>query len=142
MLEPKQRKHSVIPLMLLMLSFDLGTLHEGRLTIMATYPNGAAGGIAIPSPPHQDSLPPPPPSELSQPPAPPEDNAVPPPPDDVPPPPPDPTINGHVEPSRSAELRKKGWALKASRQPLSVEEILRKKREADEAAAKVSLPAS
>jgi len=33
--------------------------------------------------------------------------------------------------------KKQGWGTSGTRQPLSVEELLRKKREADEAAAKV-----
>ncbi|MCJ1417221.1 mRNA splicing protein prp28 [Xylographa parallela] len=72
-----------------------------------------------------DVVPPPPPVDLAPPP-PPEDFPPPPPPGSEAPPPPPPV-----------EVRKKkaGWASSA-RQPLSVEEILRKKREADEAAAK------
>lgn len=70
--------------------------------------------------------PPPPPSDSAPPPPPP------PPTDDVPPPPP--------EEDHGPELskpKKKGWGSTASKkQPLSIEDLLRKKREADEAAAK------
>ncbi|KAI9818053.1 MAG: mRNA splicing protein prp28 [Pycnora praestabilis] len=66
--------------------------------------------------------PPPPPPEDSEPPPPPSVDALPPPP---PPPPP-------------SEVRKKkaGWGIQRNGGPLSIEEILKKKKEADEAAAK------
>ncbi|KAL3466098.1 hypothetical protein BJX64DRAFT_274857 [Aspergillus heterothallicus] len=79
-----------------------------------------------PPPPPEDGAPPPPP-ETSAPPPPPDVSAPPPPPEDLPPPPPMP------------ELKKKkvGWgAKKPAATPLSVEELVRKKREADAAAAK------
>ncbi|KAJ5095946.1 pre-mRNA-splicing ATP-dependent RNA helicase PRP28 [Penicillium alfredii] len=71
--------------------------------------------------------PPPPPEESGAPPPPPEAVAPPPPPDDVPPPPP-------VE---STKKKKAGWGAKRpAATPLSVEELIRKKKEADAAAAK------
>ena len=74
--------------------------------------------------------PPPPPSSDLPPPPPPSD--------DVPPPPPPPSsdlANGSTEPS--VKKRKLGWGSGASKtQPLSIEELLAKKRAADEAAAK------
>lgn len=85
--------------------------------------------------------PPPPPSDLngrppSPPPPPPEANAPPPPPEDLPPPPPSeiptPPANEDV-----VIKKKKGWGAPRDRGPLSIEEILKKKKEADEAAAKV-----
>ena len=88
-------------------------------------------GDVVPPPPPVDPAPPPPP-EYTAPPPPPEDFPPPPPPGSEAPPPPPP---GEVK------KKKSGWAANA-RQPLSVEEILRKKREADEAAAKVCPNAS
>lgn len=76
----------------------------------------------------------------SPPPPPPEFFAPPPPPEDLPPPPPPSTTNGQQPPPPPpAEIRKNKISGSGSRdrQPLSVEEILRKKKEADEAAAKV-----
>lgn len=87
-------------------------------------------------------LPPPPPAPLenpsSPPPPPPEILAPPPPPEDLPPPPPPFTTNGE-RPLLPAGANKKrtGWGASSGRQPLSVEELLKKKKEADEAAAKV-----
>ena len=75
--------------------------------------------------------PPPPPTSSDLPPPPPPS-------DDVPPPPPPPSsdlANGSTE--QSAKKRKLGWGSGASKtQPLSIEELLAKKRAADEAAAK------
>ncbi len=89
-------------------------------------------------------VPPPPPREpferpSSPPPPPPETLAPPPPPEDLPPPPPPSTIN-EPPPPLPLEIKKKkaGWGNHRDHTPLSVEEILRKKREVDEAAAKVS----
>ena len=84
--------------------------------------------------------PPPPPPDSFAPPPPPED-FLPPPPEDLPPPPP-PSGDHDALPPPPAEVKKKkaGWGSGPTRQPLSVEEILRKKREADEAAAKVRTP--
>lgn len=90
-------------------------------------------GSVPPPPPSEDSIPPPPPADIAPPPPP----AVPPP-DDVPPPPPPPAEP--LEPELAPTLpKKKGWgAPKPKKDPLSIEEILKKKREADAAAAKVS----
>lgn len=81
--------------------------------------------------------PPPPPPDLAAPPPPPDVSAPPPPPEDLPPPPPS-TTNGELPatPFEATKKRKVGWE---GKQPLSVEEILRKKKEADEAAAKVRI---
>ena len=81
--------------------------------------------------------PPPPPPDLAAPPPPPDVSAPPPPPEDLPPPPPS-TTNGELPapPPEATKKRKVGWE---GKQPLSVEEILRKKKEADEAAAKVRI---
>ncbi|CAI7633966.1 unnamed protein product [Penicillium viridicatum] len=73
------------------------------------------------------SPPPPPPEDLAAPPPPPDSIAPPPPPDDVPPPPP-------VETQKKQKL---GWgAKKPAVTPLSVEDLIRKKKEADAATAK------
>lgn len=81
--------------------------------------------------------PPPPPPDLAAPPPPPDVSAPPPPPEDLPPPPPLIT-NGELPgpPPVATKKKKVGWE---GKQPLSVEEILRKKKEADEAAAKVRM---
>ncbi|KAF1815895.1 DEAD-domain-containing protein [Eremomyces bilateralis CBS 781.70] len=63
---------------------------------------------------------------MSLPPPPPEPSSVPPPPSDIPPPPAPPEVKPPA---------KKGWG-NTKKQPISVEDLLRKKREADEAAAK------
>lgn len=85
-----------------------------------------------PAPPIE-SAPPPPPMEIDAPPSP-SHVEPPPPPEDVPPPPP---------PAATAVKKKKtGWGSSgAAPKPLSVEELLRKKREADAAASKVRLSA-
>ncbi|KAL8679806.1 MAG: hypothetical protein Q9186_003922 [Xanthomendoza sp. 1 TL-2023] len=73
--------------------------------------------------------PPPPPPELQAPPPPPEECPPPPPPVAIveqPPPP----------PTEAKKKAKQGWGSSSYKQPLSVEEMLRKKREADEAASK------
>ncbi|EEQ91334.1 mRNA splicing protein prp28 [Blastomyces dermatitidis] len=77
-----------------------------------------------PPPPPPESLVPPPPPEAAAPPPPPPDSTAPPPPDDA------------LPPDLPAAKRKKGWGSQRSTTPLSVEELLRKKREADEAASK------
>jgi ATP-dependent RNA helicase DDX23/PRP28 len=108
--------------------------------------NGHVDGT-FPAPPadliERPSTPPPPPSDPIPPP-PPADIAVPPPPFDgfVPAPPP-----SHVDVKSSTEdptdgppavkKKKTGWGSQPKATPLSVEELLRKKREADEAASKV-----
>ncbi|KAL8905821.1 MAG: hypothetical protein Q9207_002392 [Kuettlingeria erythrocarpa] len=74
----------------------------------------------------------------SPPPPPPDAQAPPPPPDEFPPPPPPAAVNEQPPPPpKEAKKRSKhGWGSSDYKQPLSVEEILRKKREADEAASK------
>lgn len=84
--------------------------------------------------------PPPPPSDVAPPPPPPTDDVPPPPPSsDLPPPPPPPT-NGHAETEEELQpnirKRKLGWGAKPKTQPLSIEELLAKKKAADEAASK------
>jgi ATP-dependent RNA helicase DDX23/PRP28 len=79
-----------------------------------------------PSPP-SDVVPPPPPADVPPPP-PPSILPPPPPPSDLPPPPP--PVD---EPSKK---RKLGWGAKPKAQPLNIEELLAKKKAADEAAAK------
>ncbi|KAI9724557.1 MAG: mRNA splicing protein prp28 [Candelaria pacifica] len=70
---------------------------------------------------------PPPPPDVSAPPPPPEEILPPPPPSTEQPPPP---------PAPDTVKKKAGWGAPAKPGPLSIEEILRKKREADEAASK------
>jgi ATP-dependent RNA helicase DDX23/PRP28 len=89
--------------------------------------NGSTNGNSSVPPPPSDPLPPPPPPN-SFPPPPPADSLPPPPPSDSLPPPPE-------EPVK----KKKGWGAPRDRGPLSIEDILRKKKEADEAASKVRL---
>ncbi len=80
-----------------------------------------------------DSVPPPPPPDSMAPPPPPSLDA-PPPPDDLPPPPP----SEFLPPPPEEPIKKKaGWGAPRDRGPLSIEDILKKKKEADEAAAKV-----
>ncbi|KAJ5615911.1 hypothetical protein N7537_001025 [Penicillium hordei] len=92
--------------------------------------NGSEGLPPLPPPDPVErppSPPPPPPEDLAAPPPPPDSIAPPPPPDDVPPPPP-------VETQKKQKL---GWgAKKPAVTPLSVEDLIRKKREADAATAK------
>jgi ATP-dependent RNA helicase DDX23/PRP28 len=88
--------------------------------------------------------PPPPPSDLSAPPPPPESFEPPPPPDTIAPPPPPPetderVLGTRVPSPKLAVTRKIGWGAKPKAEPLSVEELLRKKREAEEAASKVRM---
>lgn len=91
------------------------------------------GGTYPPMPPPEPverppTPPPPPPEDSAAPPPPPDTSAPPPPPEDVPPPP----------PPETKKKKKVGWDTKRpAATPLSVEELLRKKREADAAAAKV-----
>lgn len=116
----------------------------------ATSRNGYGNGD-IPAPPSElharPPTPPPPPPESYAPPPPP-DTGAPPPPPDVAVPPPSPVtgsslilIENASPASSAAEVKKKktGWASQSKATPLSVEELLRKKREADEAASKVRL---
>ncbi|KAJ5208658.1 hypothetical protein N7449_003037 [Penicillium cf. viridicatum] len=92
--------------------------------------NGSEGFPPLPPPDPVErppSPPPPPPEDLAAPPPPPDSIAPPPPPDDVPPPPP-------VETQMKQKL---GWgAKKPAVTPLSVEDLIRKKKEADAATAK------
>jgi len=96
--------------------------------------NGHANGVmdVIPPPPPENAPPPP----LDELPPPPSDflPPAPPPPADVLPPTPPPQIQPPVKEQKGPIA-----APKPKKEPLSIEEILRKKREADEAAAKVSL---
>ncbi|KAG9789929.1 DEAD-domain-containing protein, partial [Aureobasidium melanogenum] len=83
--------------------------------------------------------PPPPPSSDVAPPPPPSDNAIPPPPPEPVPPPPSDFPEPSVDESRpQPPPKKKGWgSAKAPKvTPLSVEELVKKKREADLAASK------
>ncbi|MCJ1245154.1 mRNA splicing protein prp28 [Trapelia coarctata] len=83
--------------------------------------------VLPPSPP-DDLAPPPPPEDLPPPPPPSTDEPPPPPPSNEAPPPP---------PPAETKKTKSGWvAPSTTRLPLSVEELLRKQKEADEAAAK------
>ncbi|TGO42663.1 hypothetical protein BHYA_0006g00660 [Botrytis hyacinthi] len=85
-------------------------------------PSDNDGRPPSPPPPPPDSfVPPPPPSSLAPPP-PPSSDLPPPPPSELQPPPPEPK-------------KKKGWGAPKPG-PLSIEDILKKKKEADEAAAK------
>ncbi|KAK5076844.1 mRNA splicing protein prp28 [Lithohypha guttulata] len=95
------------------------------------------GHVAIPGPPVDTDLsPPPPPSDLAPPPPPTEDVA-PPPPSDLPPPPPVETTEEDTSLNLGPPKKvKKGWGSKPKSQPLSVEELVKAKREADAAAAK------
>ncbi|KAJ6138162.1 hypothetical protein N7471_004648 [Penicillium samsonianum] len=92
--------------------------------------NSSEGSLPLPPPDPVErppSPPPPPPEDLAAPPPPPDSLAPPPPPDDVPPPPP-------VEAQKKQKL---GWgAKKPAVTPLSVEDLIRKKKEADAATAK------
>ncbi|CAI7581068.1 unnamed protein product [Penicillium glandicola] len=92
--------------------------------------NGSEGFPPLPPPDPVErppSPPPPPPEDLAAPPPPPDSIAPPPPPDDVPPPP----------PVGTQKKQKLGWgAKKPAVTPLSVEDLIRKKKEADAATAK------
>lgn len=96
------------------------------------------GASYPPPPPPTDALPPPPPLDTAPPP-PPSYSAPPPPPSDwrdtLPPPPP--SDSGPAPPAPQDEpKKKKGWGAPKGRQPLSIEEILKAKKEADAAASK------
>src|SRR2546421_11923438 len=101
-------------------------------------PLAAPLGPSTPPPPPLALIPPPPPSDLALPP-PPADGLVPP-----PPPPVDPEVGLSIDDTEaappSAKKKKTGWGSQSKATPLSVEELLRKKREADEAASKVCCP--
>jgi ATP-dependent RNA helicase DDX23/PRP28 len=105
---------------------------------MATYADGRSIGDSIPPPPSEmngraPSPPPPPPDSFAPPPPP--STSAPPPPSDLPPPPP----SDIIPPPPEELVKKKNPASGASqgRGPLSIEDILKKKKEVDEAAAKV-----
>lgn len=96
----------------------------------------ASNGYAIPPPPRDNDerppSPPPPPPDSFVPPPPPSTSAPPPPPsNELPPPPP-----SELQPPPPEPKKKKGWGAPKPG-PLSIEDILKKKKEADEAAAKV-----
>ncbi|KAK2628255.1 hypothetical protein QTJ16_002901 [Diplocarpon rosae] len=95
-----------------------------------------SNGSLIPPPP--GDMPPPPPPDSTLPPPPPLSSA-PPPPSDLPPPPPPPSESLPPPPEEPFK-KKKGWGASRDRGPLSIEDILKKKKEADEAAAKVNSP--
>jgi ATP-dependent RNA helicase DDX23/PRP28 len=111
-----------------------------------TLTNGYNAGIIPPPPPdpiERSPSPPPPPPDASFAPPPPPDSTAPPPPPGSDPAPPPPSSSAPPPPPEDipplpveAKKKKLGWA-KPERTPLSVEDVLRKKREADEAAAKV-----
>src|SRR3954466_5174063 len=105
---------------------------------MATFINGNQNGDSqhlvngrAPSPP-----PPPPPDSLAPPPPP--NSFAPPLPSDLPPPPPSDSLP--PPPEEPVKKKKAGWGTPRDRGPLSIENILQKKKEADEAAAKVRVP--
>lgn len=85
------------------------------------------GRLPSPPPPPPDAIAPPPPPATLEPPPPPDVDQPPPPPEAIPLP-----IDG------APKKRKAGWASAPKAKPLSVEDLLRRKREADEAASKVS----
>lgn len=103
--------------------------------LMNGHPNGGAmvpppdtnGGSTSPPPPPPDMTAPPPPPEVSAPPPP--EEFPPPPPSEILPPPPVTT---------EGPKKKAGWGAPKGRGPLSIEEILQKKKAANAAAAKVS----
>ena len=68
-------------------------------------------------------------------PPPPPSSSAPPPPRDLPPPPPSEALP--PPPEEPPKKKKAGWGAARDRGPLSIEDILKKKKEADEAAAKV-----
>lgn len=111
---------------------------------MASYSNGHSNGViseAPPPPPSnlhgRRSSPPPPPPDSILPPPPPETSApAPPPPKELPPPPPSDLLPPTPPTIEEPKKRKAGWGASKGRGPLSIEEILQKKKEADEAAAK------
>lgn len=106
-----------------MVSYINGHTNEEIVATPPPPPASFNGRLSSPPPPPPDSLvPPPPPTEFA-----------PPPPEDLPPPPP--------SSSEQPQKKKLGWGAAKSRGPLSIEEILQKKKEADEAAAKVCLDA-
>ncbi|MCJ1308881.1 mRNA splicing protein prp28 [Agyrium rufum] len=95
-------------------------------------PHSLLDRIPSPPPPPPDHQLPPPPGDNVPPP--PSESIPPPPSDDVPPPPSD---IAPVVPKPLKKVKKHTSGQAPSRQPLSIEELLKRKREADEAAAKV-----
>ena len=97
--------------------------------------NGSTEDPSRPPPPEPFERPPTPP------PPPPEDSAAPPPPPDVSAPPPPPEDLPPAPPPEVPKKKKVGWGgtKRPAATPLSVEELVRKKREADAAAEKVCL---
>jgi ATP-dependent RNA helicase DDX23/PRP28 len=81
--------------------------------------------------------PPPPPPEFQAPPPPPDFLAPPPPPDEFAPPPPPSPVNGQPPPWIEIKKKTNHSRILQDRKPLSIEELLKKKKEADELAAKV-----
>ncbi|CAG8976597.1 hypothetical protein HYALB_00002110 [Hymenoscyphus albidus] len=99
--------------------------------------SGSNGDSTIPPPPldidgRLPSPPPPPPDSFAPPPPP--STSAPPPPSDLPPPPP--TESLPPPPEEPIKKKKAGWGAPRDRGPLSIEDILKKKKEADDAAAK------
>jgi ATP-dependent RNA helicase DDX23/PRP28 len=97
------------------------------LSKMASYINGDS----IPPPPSENAPPPPPDTLIPPPPG----SYAPPPPNDLPPPPPPSSLPPPPEPP--VVKKKAGWGAPKGRGPLSIEDILKKKKEADDAASKV-----
>lgn len=98
-----------------------------------------AASLGAPPPPPYNGMdstviPPPPPPTDSLPPLP-FDSFAPPPPQDLPPPPPSETVPPPPAPPKEPK-KKAGWGAPKGRQPLSIEEILQTKKEADNAASK------
>lgn len=97
------------------------------------------GSNGAPPAPQAPPAPPPDPIERppSPPPPPPEDSGAPPPPPDVAAPPPPPDDRPPAPPIETTK-KKQGWGSKRpAAAPLSVEDLIRKKKEAEAAAAKV-----
>jgi ATP-dependent RNA helicase DDX23/PRP28 len=112
-----------------------GVVRNG--VVDGTFPASPADPIDRPStppPPPLDPIPPPPPTDIVAPP-PPLDGSFP------PPPPPDreaiTSADDRTDAPPPVKKKKTGWGSQPKATPLSVEELLRKKREADEAASKV-----
>ncbi|PSS23053.1 hypothetical protein M430DRAFT_33660 [Amorphotheca resinae ATCC 22711] len=110
----------------------LTNAHQHGDTSVPPPPVEVNGRLPSPPPPPPDSAAPPPPPDSLAPPPPPSSFA-PPPPSDLPPPPPSDAL---PPPPEEPVKKKKGWGSTPSRGPLSIEDILKKKKEADEAAAK------
>jgi ATP-dependent RNA helicase DDX23/PRP28 len=107
--------------------------------------NSSSTGVVPPAPltdPIARPPSPPPPPSAGAPPPPPDSFIPPPPTSDRPPPPPSILVDDSLEepdlgPAPLPKKKKTGLGAQAKTAPLSVEELLRKKREADEAASKV-----